>query len=205
MFFVRRPDIDTFPFPLEPSRLSGCCQPYCFLKAKGCCLPICGPVFTMATAVTVNPSPFRHQRHPPPPSAPQASSPSSAPASAVSPSAHSHHPAAGRLTDSAQSSFFRPRPAHPLRGAPAPSTPLSRPVPLATTTAESPSTSPHDTATPSCDACYRRKSTCAMNGSVNKCYSCDFHRQDCTFTLSNQLGKRKFDETAIESIETSKR
>lgn len=23
-----------------------------------------------------------------------------------------------------------------------------------------------------------------MNELVNKCYSCDFHRQDCTFTLS---------------------
>ncbi|KAL4992066.1 fungal-specific transcription factor domain-containing protein [Aspergillus falconensis] len=37
---------------------------------------------------------------------------------------------------------------------------------------------------PSCDACLRRKSRCAMNEMVNKCYSCDFHRQDCTFTLS---------------------
>ncbi|KAJ5884856.1 hypothetical protein N7495_009366 [Penicillium taxi] len=35
---------------------------------------------------------------------------------------------------------------------------------------------------PSCDACLRRKSRCAMKESVNKCYSCDFHRQDCTFT-----------------------
>lgn len=24
-----------------------------------------------------------------------------------------------------------------------------------------------------------------MNEMVNKCYSCDFHRQDCTFTLSS--------------------
>ncbi|KAL4755461.1 hypothetical protein BDW72DRAFT_1932 [Aspergillus terricola var. indicus] len=38
---------------------------------------------------------------------------------------------------------------------------------------------------PSCDACLRRKSRCAMNEMVNKCYSCDFHRQDCTFTLSS--------------------
>ncbi|KAJ5288744.1 hypothetical protein N7478_001774 [Penicillium angulare] len=36
----------------------------------------------------------------------------------------------------------------------------------------------------SCDACLRRKSRCAMNELVNKCYSCDFHRQDCTFTLT---------------------
>lgn len=157
----------------------------------------------MATAVTVNPSPsFRHQPHPPPP---QASSPSSAPASAASP-AYSHHPTPGRAADSVQSSSFsRPRPAHPLSGAASPSTPLNRPVPLATTSAGSPAASPHDTAAPTCDACYRRKSRCAMNDSVNKCYSCDFHRQDCTFTLSNQLGKRKFDETAVESIETSKR
>ncbi|PKY07977.1 nitrogen regulatory protein OTam [Aspergillus campestris IBT 28561] len=37
---------------------------------------------------------------------------------------------------------------------------------------------------PSCDACLRRKSRCAMNEMVNKCYSCDFHRQDCTFMLT---------------------
>ncbi|KAI9374759.1 fungal-specific transcription factor domain-containing protein [Aspergillus egyptiacus] len=37
---------------------------------------------------------------------------------------------------------------------------------------------------PSCDACLRRKSRCAMNKMVNKCYSCEFHRQDCTFSLS---------------------
>ncbi|PGH15645.1 hypothetical protein AJ79_02238 [Helicocarpus griseus UAMH5409] len=41
--------------------------------------------------------------------------------------------------------------------------------------------------TATCDACYRRKSRCAMNESVNKCYSCDFHRQDCTFTFSAQV------------------
>lgn len=39
----------------------------------------------------------------------------------------------------------------------------------------------------SCDACLFRKSRCAMNELVNKCYSCDFHRQDCTFTLANTL------------------
>ncbi|KAL3455268.1 fungal-specific transcription factor domain-containing protein [Aspergillus heterothallicus] len=37
---------------------------------------------------------------------------------------------------------------------------------------------------PSCDACLRRKSRCAINMVTNKCYSCDFHRQECTFTLS---------------------
>ncbi|KOS47422.1 hypothetical protein ACN38_g1578 [Penicillium nordicum] len=50
----------------------------------------------------------------------------------------------------------------------------------------------------SCDACLRRKSRCAMNEMVNKCYSCDFHRQDCTFTLTAQSEvtskKRKLDE-----------
>ncbi|EEP82834.1 hypothetical protein UREG_07699 [Uncinocarpus reesii 1704] len=50
-----------------------------------------------------------------------------------------------------------------------------------------------------CDACYRRKSRCAMNESINKCYSCDFHRQDCTFTLSSQLGKRKLEESSLEN------
>ncbi|EED12286.1 C6 transcription factor (OTam), putative [Talaromyces stipitatus ATCC 10500] len=37
----------------------------------------------------------------------------------------------------------------------------------------------------SCDACLFRKSRCAMNELVNKCYSCEFHRQDCTFSLAN--------------------
>ncbi|OJD24760.1 hypothetical protein ACJ73_03881 [Blastomyces percursus] len=54
---------------------------------------------------------------------------------------------------------------------------------------------------PVCDACYRRKSRCAMNEWIKKCYSCDFHRQDCTFNYGvqaqqvqalSQLGKRKF-------------
>ncbi|KAJ5998561.1 hypothetical protein N7451_006371 [Penicillium sp. IBT 35674x] len=51
----------------------------------------------------------------------------------------------------------------------------------------------------SCDACLRRKSRCAMNDMVNKCYSCDFHRQDCTFTLTAGDGptkKRKLSESA---------
>lgn len=68
----------------------------------------------------------------------------------------------------------------------------------------------------SCDACLRRKSRCAMNELINKCYSCDFHRQDCTFTLSNsaasnstsgeaQSRKRKLEETSVLDLETAKR
>jgi hypothetical protein len=60
----------------------------------------------------------------------------------------------------------------------------------------------------SCDACLFRKSRCAMNELVNKCYSCDFHRQDCTFTLVNsnnppadlgspQSKKRKLEELVV--------
>ncbi|KAA8645899.1 hypothetical protein EYZ11_003596 [Aspergillus tanneri] len=61
---------------------------------------------------------------------------------------------------------------------------------------------------PSCDACLRRKSRCAMNDRVKKCYSCDFHRQDCTFLLSTtpaQSKKRKLDEPVPEDVESSKR
>ncbi|OXV08013.1 hypothetical protein Egran_04225 [Elaphomyces granulatus] len=60
----------------------------------------------------------------------------------------------------------------------------------------------------SCDACLRRKSRCAINESIKKCYSCEFHRQECTFTMANsssnpihsnpvdlQPRKRKLDET----------
>ncbi|KAE8411409.1 fungal-specific transcription factor domain-containing protein [Aspergillus pseudocaelatus] len=66
----------------------------------------------------------------------------------------------------------------------------------------------------SCDACLRRKSRCAMNEMVNKCYSCDFHRQDCTFTLSVtsrpstaevQCKKRKLDDIILEDVESPKR
>ncbi|CAG7918661.1 unnamed protein product [Penicillium olsonii] len=46
----------------------------------------------------------------------------------------------------------------------------------------------------SCDACLRRKSRCAMNEMVNKCYSCDFHRQECTFTLTGESKKRKLSD-----------
>ncbi|KKK21220.1 hypothetical protein P175DRAFT_0487261 [Aspergillus ochraceoroseus IBT 24754] len=79
---------------------------------------------------------------------------------------------------------------------------------------------------PSCDACLRRKSRCAMNEMVNKCYSCDFHRQDCTFTLSPSMTaaattttttssrpstadlpskKRKLDDTVLSDAESPKR
>ncbi|KAJ6087159.1 hypothetical protein N7467_006073 [Penicillium canescens] len=57
-----------------------------------------------------------------------------------------------------------------------------------------------------CDACLRRKSRCAMNEMVNKCYSCDFHRQECTFTLTaapEAPKKRKLSET--EPAESVKR
>ncbi|GFF31743.1 transcriptional activator protein DAL81 [Aspergillus udagawae] len=63
----------------------------------------------------------------------------------------------------------------------------------------------------SCDACLRRKSRCAMNEMVNKCYSCDFHRQDCTFTLSrpgtadSQPKKRKLEDLVPEEVDTTKR
>ncbi|KAH8694138.1 nitrogen regulatory protein OTam [Talaromyces proteolyticus] len=62
----------------------------------------------------------------------------------------------------------------------------------------------------SCDACLFRKSRCAMNELVNKCYSCEFHRQDCTFTLANsnhpsgdlgspQSKKRKLEDLTTDS------
>lgn len=62
----------------------------------------------------------------------------------------------------------------------------------------------------SCDACLRRKSRCAMNDITNKCYSCDFHRQDCTFILTSGSGeapmkKRKLDDSAREHGESVKR
>lgn len=51
-----------------------------------------------------------------------------------------------------------------------------------------------------------------MNEVVNKCYSCEFHRQDCTFTLSNrptetdlQSKKRKPEEPLPEDAESVKR
>ncbi|KAJ6157483.1 hypothetical protein N7470_005075 [Penicillium chermesinum] len=46
-----------------------------------------------------------------------------------------------------------------------------------------------------------------MNEMVNKCYSCDFHRQDCTFTLTAgdaPSKKRKLDDSAAD-LESVKR
>jgi len=131
------------------------------------------------------------------------------------------------------SSSFRPQPAAPSRTTPQPkqnrpvraAEPLIRPRPTPMTaapnapgehtsaaspsvsgvssTAISPSVSARDGST--CDACHRRKSRCAMNETVNKCYSCDFHRQECTFTLSAQRGKRKLDEITLDGVEPAKR
>lgn len=58
-----------------------------------------------------------------------------------------------------------------------------------------------------CDNCHRRKSRCAMNEMVNKCYSCDFHRQDCTFTLSdpNPSQKRKIEDPSTVDDQSTKR
>jgi len=38
-----------------------------------------------------------------------------------------------------------------------------------------------------------------MNEMVNKCYSCDFHRQECTFTLTAEK-KRKLSEEQPEAV-----
>lgn len=49
-----------------------------------------------------------------------------------------------------------------------------------------------------------------MNEMVNKCYSCDFHRQECTFTLSAprpdlQSKKRKLEDSLRDDVESVKR
>lgn len=49
-----------------------------------------------------------------------------------------------------------------------------------------------------------------MSDITNKCYSCDFHRQDCTFTLPASsveapTKKRKLDDSAREHGESVKR
>jgi hypothetical protein len=59
-----------------------------------------------------------------------------------------------------------------------------------------------------------------MNEMVNKCYSCDFHRQECTFTRSASVGatatvtatattvqpkKRKLDDADVVVVESVKR
>jgi len=45
-----------------------------------------------------------------------------------------------------------------------------------------------------------------MNELVNKCYSCDFHRQECTFTLTADapIKKRKLEDSPQE-LESVKR
>lgn len=93
-----------------------------------------------------------------------------------------------------------------------PSTPLS-PVSSSTLTASAARAPGRDG--PSCDACLRRKSRCAMNEMVNKCYSCDFHRQECTFNLSSGAArpntaeplskKRKLEDSVPEDAESVKR
>jgi hypothetical protein len=55
-----------------------------------------------------------------------------------------------------------------------------------------------------CDACRKRKSRCAMNEATKKCYSCDFHRQDCTF-LENPQSRKKRTETGINPSEIDNR
>ncbi|KAL4926999.1 putative C6 transcription factor (OTam) [Aspergillus undulatus] len=62
-----------------------------------------------------------------------------------------------------------------------------------------------DGPSPSCDACLRRKSRCAMNEMVNKCYSCDFHRQDCTFTLSSATSTTTTTRTSPADLPSKKR
>lgn len=49
-----------------------------------------------------------------------------------------------------------------------------------------------------------------MNEMINKCYSCDFHRQECTFTLSAprldlQSKKRKLEDSLPDDVESVKR
>src|SRR5215471_1171186 len=128
----------------------------------------------MATAVTIKPSSFRSQ-----------STSSSRPAS---------QPMQSRPSRGVEP-LLRPRPTLTTvvpNGTGETLKTASSAVPGVVGTTISPAPSNRDPST--CDACYRRKSRCAMNETVNKCYSCDFHRQECTFTLSSQLGKRKLDE-----------
>ncbi|GKZ26010.1 fungal specific transcription factor [Aspergillus brasiliensis] len=115
--------------------------------------------------------------------------------------------------------LLRPRVQQQSQSQPQPS---HAPQPGSISTPQSPASSigtlPRVTASgrdaPSCDACVRRKSRCAINEMINKCYSCDFHRQDCTFTLSvtSRPGtadvtskKRKLDDAEAEEVESPKR
>ncbi|KAK2748333.1 Fungal specific transcription factor [Myotisia sp. PD_48] len=59
-----------------------------------------------------------------------------------------------------------------------------------------------------CDACYQGKTRCEINQAVDRCFSCDFHRRDCSFTIGSQLGKRKSDDangaqTKAQATDTS--
>jgi hypothetical protein len=102
--------------------------------------------------------------------------------------------------------LLRPRPTvmTAVQNAPAESLSAASPsVSGVASTAISSSVSSRDGST--CDACCRRKIRCAMNETVNKCYSCDFHRQECTFTISAQRRKRKLDEAVLDGVESVKK
>ena len=139
----------------------------------------------MATAATIKPSSFLPQPTPPSRTAPQ--------------------PKANRSARGTEP-LLRPRPtlmtAVP-NGSGESLAAASPSVSGVASTSMSPSVSARDGST--CDACYRRKSRCAMNETVNKCYSCDFHRQECTFTISTPRPKRKSDEIALDTVESVKR
>ena len=115
--------------------------------------------------------------------------------------------AAGPATASTYTPSHHPSPDHLRRRAQTTSTPTSNlsPSPISNNSTL-PRVQGRDGA--SCDACLRRKSRCAMNEMVNKCYSCDFHRQECTFTLSAgpeaPTKKRKLDDSP-KSVESVKR
>lgn len=42
-----------------------------------------------------------------------------------------------------------------------------------------------------CDACRKRQIRCALNEKTGKCYSCDFHRQDCIYSTASPVMSRK--------------
>ncbi|KAL2829746.1 fungal-specific transcription factor domain-containing protein [Aspergillus cavernicola] len=98
-----------------------------------------------------------------------------------------------------------------------PQLPLQSPSPPAPIGTTLPRLAAHVRDGPNCDACLRRKSRCAMNKMVNKCYSCEFHRQDCTFSLSPTTTttttspaelpskKRKVDDVLISDADSPKR
>lgn len=105
----------------------------------------------------------------------------------------------------------RRRPSRTQAGSPPSAPPLS---PVSSNLPAAAPRAPTRDGTTSCDACLRRKSRCAMNEMVNKCYSCDFHRQECTFTLSAagapnpadaQSKKRKLEDSPPEDVDSVKR